>query len=169
VVTIPPENVNSNTALSTGVLRLAGFWAPRTEDVTQVRMVTHTQAAAATPTLVRMGLYVANADFSSYALVASTPNDTTLFANAGTEYAKAFSARYTLLDGVHYLVGALVVTSTTAPTVACVITSTVGLNAAMVRGPIRAASLSGQTDLPATIAASALSVGTQVKIYAEVS
>jgi hypothetical protein len=137
-----------------GVLRLTYFTARKTETITQVRVVSGSTAAGATPTVVRFGLYsvAANGDI---ALIASTANDTALLATINTAYTKALSASVDLVAGTRYAFGILVVSAATMPTFLCLATTIGGseLNVA----PRISALIAGQADLPASVANASLS------------
>src|SRR5215207_4562461 len=80
----------SNVTRVSGVLGLTFFSARKTESISQIRM-TCGNVAAASITLCRIGIYsvAGNGDIT---LVASTPNDTALFAATFTRYTKSLSA-----------------------------------------------------------------------------
>ncbi len=152
----------ANISLSTGTLRLTFFTARKTETVTQMRMYGGT-AAAATPSLVRFGVYTvaANGDLT---LVASTPNDTTLFSVASTANTKTFSVALAKTAGQRYAAAALVVTATTAPqVVGCVIGNSSGNSAT---APRLSGALFSQTDLPSSISAGSVLIDASTP-YAE--
>jgi hypothetical protein len=168
-VTTLPRHVmgqNTNVALgaASGNLRLAYFTAPRAEVWTQVGWVGGTVAAAATPTLVRWGLYsvAANGDLT---LVASTPNDTTLFAVASAVGAKSFSVAYAAVAGQRYAIGILVVSGVAIPSI-----QGVSLNQATVQAslaPRITGVIPAQADLPlsalaGTVNASNAAFGAQI-------
>lgn len=146
VVTVPTAS---------GSLILTPFNGKLQQPSTQVRVVTGSTAAGATPTLCRIGLYQITTILGilTGTLVASTPNDTTLFAAANTPYTKAWSVAVTPQPGQRYAVGTLVVTGAAAPTF-------VGqqfMNAAEAAlSPRMAGTLTAQADLPATWVDSAL-------------
>lgn len=129
-------------------LRLTYFTARKTETVTQVRLVSGTTAAGATPTLVRVGVYsvAGNGDLT---LIASIANDTTLLAASSTGYTRALTAPFSKVAGQRYAVGTLVVTATTAPTLMGngFVSSEAGMP------PKMGALVAAQADLPATITA----------------
>lgn len=132
--------------IGTGALRLCYFTSWKDEVVTQTRVTSGSTAAGATPTLIRMGLYLI-AENGNGTLVAATPNDTTLLAASLTVYTKAFSAPYRMLRGQRYAHALVVVTAATAPTMAGagVIAVAEGNMAPKINGVI-----GGQTDLPAS-------------------
>lgn len=72
-------------------------------------------AAAATPSLIRIGLYTVSG--TTLTLVASTPNDTSLFAAANTAYTKALSATYTTVPEQRYAAGLLIISAATMPSI----------------------------------------------------
>jgi hypothetical protein len=145
--------------MTSQALRLTYFTAPRTKTITQIRAVTTSSgAAAATPTLCRYGLYSV-APNGDLALVASTPNDTTLFAANATSYPKALSASYQILAGQRYAVAPLVVSGATVPNL-------MGVNLSVTSeaflDPRMAAVVFSQADLPATILNAALTATTSM-------
>jgi len=142
--------VTSNTVpMSTTVLRLAYFRARKTESVTQVRAISGTTAAAATPSLCRLGVYSVDGS-GNLALVGSTANDTSLFAGASTVYTRSLSAPFTKTAGSVYAFGILVVSDVTMPTV-CGIVSALGA-AEVGLAPRITGFVAGMSDLPATVA-----------------
>ena len=139
-------------------LRLNGFRCKRTEVVTKMTVVCST-GAAATPTLIRYGVYQRGSD-RNYTLIASTPNDApaTMLSVANTPYPKNFSQPFTKVRGEEYLTGVLVVTPAALPTLYghSVVNAQNNIITFGTPDPVRLASLSGQSDLPATLTAAAL-------------
>jgi hypothetical protein len=64
--------------------------------------------ALGSPTLCRMGIYSVDSGGNLSGLIASTPNDTTLFTSSYTGYAKALSSPVTLTLGTRYAFALLV-------------------------------------------------------------
>jgi hypothetical protein len=144
---------NGGVAQGNQALRLAYFTAKKSETITQVKLATSSTAAAATPTLIRVGIYTvaANGDLT---LVASTPSDTTLLAAASTAYAKALSAALAKVDGQRYAVGVLVVTGAAAPTIQGASGGDAYAQSGSLGNGQRISGLvAGQADLPSTITA----------------
>lgn len=132
--------------LSSQTMRLAYFTARKSETVTQARVIVGSTAAAATPTLIRFGVYTVDSG-GALALIASTANDTALLSVTQTAYTKAFSASWSKVQGTRYAAGALVVTGAAAPNiygVAPAVSTEAG------QDPKLGASIGGQTDLPAS-------------------
>jgi hypothetical protein len=136
----------------TGTMRLSYFTARKSETTTQIRVISGSTAAAATPTLVRIGLFTIDASDGG-TLVASTVSDTALFAATNTAYTRSWSSSYAKTAGARYAVGVLVVTGAAAPTLAGV-----NFSAAAEGGiaPRISANVSSQTDLPASFVAGSL-------------
>lgn len=153
VTAIPRWLCGSATTISlgaSGTVRFMFFQAPRTETITQVATVTGGTAAAATPTLCRMGVYSVGAN-GDLTLVGSHANDTALFAGTATRYAKTLTTPFALNAGTWYAFAVLVVTGGTLPTF-----NGVGLNASTAQAalaPRLTGQLAGQTDLPASVLA----------------
>lgn len=154
------EVTTSNSPSATQTIRLTYFTATKSETYNQIAITSGATAAAATPTLVRIGIYeeASNGDLT---LIASTPNDTTLFAAITTAYAKALSAPVSISKGNRYAVGILVVTAVAAPSFygnSSLIGSLAGAF------PRISSQLTAQADLPASIPTASLS-SSAVNIY----
>lgn len=137
--------------LANQALRLSYFTAGRTEPITQVRSIAAV-AAAATPTLCRIGIYSEAAN-GNLTLIHHTANDTTLWSSTNL-YTKDLNTTFNKITGFRYAVGALCVTAFTAPTMAGALMSNGALQSL---APRCAASVGGQTDLPSSISAGNLS------------
>lgn len=151
----PRISISQSNSSGSGNLRLAFFTARKTETITQVVAFTGTTAAAATPTLCRIGIYsvAANGDLT---LVASTANDTTLFASTSTAYTRTLSASWSKVAGTRYAIGALVVSGATMP---MLIGTSVIVSAVAAGPPLISAAISGQTDLPASVLSASVTAG----------
>jgi hypothetical protein len=136
-----------NVPLTSTSMRLAFFTARKTESISQVRFWSGSTAAAATPTLIRVGVFTEAAD-GSIALLASTVNDTTLLAAVNASNTKSFSSTWTKTAGQRYGVGILVVSATTMPTFLGVL----GNGGDNFQPPKLSALVTGQSDLPASVA-----------------
>lgn len=139
-------------------LRLAFFTCRKGLLTTQVRLLSGGTAAAATPTLCRIGLYRIAPDANNVltgTLVASTANDTALFAASGTTYTKSWSAPYQMQAGQRYALAVLVVTAVAAPTL---VGRTMLSTDEASLPPRLSGVLAAQADLPATFTDSALAV-----------
>lgn len=147
---------NTLMTASNQSLRIGWFTARKSQAITQVRVVTGTTAAAATPTLIRYGVYQELADTSG-SLVASTANDTALLAVVGTQYPKALSVGFSTVAGVRYGIGVLVVTGAAAPTLVGIAPNASLENSLL---PRISTLVGGQADLPATISAATLNAST---------
>lgn len=145
-------------APATGVLALSYFTAKKTETINNISVVVGTTAAAATPTLIRWGIWDVNAtDDSLVSLLASTPNDTTLLAAPNTQYTKALSAPWNKIAGKRYVFGQLVVSAFTMPIMCGFnITSTNAVQSFAALVPRRFARVNAQSDLPFSVAAGSL-------------
>lgn len=153
-----PRSDASNTAQATssGVVRLTYFTPQVTYTATNALTYVGATAAGATPTLCKVGFYTvaSNGDLT---LVASTANTTSLWSGSvTTEYSTALSASYTFIAGQRYAAAALVVTGAAAPTLMG--GSGSASSALNARAPRISASLSAQTDLPASISSGSLTV-----------
>lgn len=164
------ESVYDRTQTSTGAaattqqLRLCGFTARASQNITQVRVVTGATAAAATPSLCRIGVYSRNGA-NLYTLVASHANDTALFAAANTTYTKTFTAPFDKVAGVDYVVAILIVSAVAFPTFIAppVAANTAFQTDAQLLQPVMSGVVAAQADLPATFAGATI---TNAPVYA---
>lgn len=160
VETIPRNSININTLalVASQSLRLTYFTARKSFTSAQVRVPTGNIAAGATPTLIRLGLYSIAADGSA-TLVASTANDTTLFALQATAYTRSWSTPVSVVQNQRYALGILVVTSATIP-------NFLGYNgqsaSEMNVAPRLCGALGSQADLPASYADASLTTTAQM-------
>lgn len=152
---------------ASGNLRLTHFTARKTGAVGQVRLITGSTGAAATPTLVRVGVYAEAAD-GGLALIGATVNDTALFSAAATTYTKALAAAAQVTQGRRYAVGVLVVSAAALPTFAGVAGASAGgiSSSELAITPRINGNLAGQTDLPSTITTGSVAASGTGLLYA---
>lgn len=157
---------NQSTGAS-GDLRLTYFTARKTETITQVRTYAGSTAAAATPTLCRIGVWTADLAGALLALVGSVASDVALWAVAGTEYTSTLTVPWAKVAGQRYAWGPLIVTAAARPTMPGfnMAGDVGGFRAEAARSPRLSGLLTGQADLPATATAASLG-GTGVVFYA---
>ena len=142
------EDVSTSGLGSTsGTMYLTFFTATDRLTSTQVAVPSGGTAAAATPTLVRFGLYAVDG-IGNLTLIASTVNDTTVFAAANTYYSKSWSSPVTVHKGQRYALGVLVVSAAAMPQFAGLSTSfIVAATAPRICGQVVS-----QSDLPSSVA-----------------
>jgi hypothetical protein len=152
--TMDRRYASGTVSVTSQQMRLSFFTAPRAETISTLAVATGSTAAAATPTLCRMGIYsvAGNGDLT---LVASTANDTTLFASASTRYSKALSASYNAILGQRYALAVLVVTGVATPTLIGFSLSS-AMNVALTTSPRLTAVVAGQADLPNSVLSASL-------------
>lgn len=138
-------------------LSLTYFRAKRNRAVTQVAARTGATAASGV-TLARLALYTVAAD-GALTLVASTANDTTLFAATFTKYTKALQAGYSFVAGQLYASGVLV-DATTLPTFHGQYLSNEGYDA-----PRMVAGISSQANPAASYAAGQAKDANNTRLY----
>lgn len=158
---VPTANFQAIAASQ--AMLVQGFTAQRTELVGNVRTWTATTAAAATPTLVRWGVYRFDAVTQAWQLIAATPNDTALFAATNTQYTKAFTTPWLKTAGQRYALAVLIVTAAALPSFQALSVNLVASYNTGLLGahPFVCASLVGQADLPQSFTpAAAAAAGT---------
>lgn len=146
------------TTGGSGRLHLTYFTARATQVITQTLTATSTTAAAATPTLCRIGLYAIDGAKAG-TLVASTANDTTLWSASFATYTRALTTGATVTAGQRYALGLLVVTAGALPTFyGNGATPQLGATFGVGASPRLSGFLASQTDLPASFTDAALTV-----------
>ncbi|HEY9417892.1 MAG TPA: hypothetical protein VIQ30_24295, partial [Pseudonocardia sp.] len=150
---------------STQTLRLTYFVARKSETTTQVRIISGSTAAAATPTLCRIGLYSIDGSGNG-TLVASIASDTALFAATNTAYTRSWSSSYAKVAGQRYALGVLVVSSAALPTIAGIAFATAA-GTELGIDPRLTGSIGAQADLPSTFTAGSVAVSPS-RMYAAI-
>lgn len=143
-------------------LRLTHFTARKTEPSAQVRIETGPTSSSGL-TLGRVGLYEVGPS-DTLTLVASTDNDPSLAGAANAQHTRKWTSAFTLRRGRRYAIGVLFVGARTPSLVGGVVGDT-NLNLT-ARAPRMAATVANQSNLPATVAGSALA-NTGRLVYAE--
>ena len=146
---LPRLNVNGSQSLNaSGSLHLTYFTARKTETINNVQMVTDSTAATGV-TLARMGVYSVDPGTGNLTLVAATANDVNLFNGAYSAFQRALTTPFNKVKGTRYAFAVLVV-GTGMPNLSAIITPA-GIDASAA--PRLNGLVTGQADLPATIAA----------------
>jgi hypothetical protein len=158
---VPPSRVLAFSGslaqpLSTGRLMLHFFTAEKTETVTAIETYTGGTAAVATPTLIRLGIYQIDGAGNG-TLIASTPNDLTLYTTTFTTYLRTLTPSFAKVRGQRYAVALLCVSAVGVPG----IYSATGGGAApsdtmLGRSPRIGGMLAGQTDLPGSFTSASI-------------
>lgn len=155
-----PRWAASNFGVSTGPSGTAwfSFFTPsQAKTFSTIRTSSGDTAAAATPTVARVGLYTS--DGTTLTLVARTANTTSLWAATFTAYntalatAGGFPASYTVVPGQRYAWGLVVVSAAAMPTLYGVLPVHGDI---MALAPMLSKSLAAQADLPTSQAISGL-------------
>lgn len=147
-----------------GELLLTMFTAKKTESISKLYIVSGSTANAATPTLVRVGVYEFDSTANQWNLVGSSANDTTLFSATFSTYTVNLSTSFTKTAGKRYAIGILIVS---AVAVAKFYGNAAVSSSITFVEPKISAKQTGLSDLPATIAPGAM-LGSPLGIYAEV-
>jgi hypothetical protein len=159
---------STSNAPATQAVCLVYFTARRTETITQVRITTGSGTTPGTITsLSRIGVY-SEAGNGDLTLVASTVNDTSLFATNSTEYTKSFAGSFSKTAGQRYAVAVLIVSTNTLPTfIGPHPNNSAAVGTMYGRAPRVAGQITGQTDLPGTSAAGTITSPAPRMFYAE--
>ena len=155
-LTGPRSDFSSTSAPVSQKLVLSYFTAARAETWTNASAITG-GTVPNTITLSRFGLYAVSADNEDLTLVASSVNDTALFATQSSLRTKAFAIPYVSAEGARYALGILIV-ATTCPNFVTTAPGGVAAITAVEKAvkPRLTGEIAGQADLPSTIANSAL-------------
>lgn len=157
--TTPRKYVAGNIAGPTSTdLRLSYFTARKSEAITQVRTYVGSTAAAATPTLCRIGIWTAGLDGALLALVGSTANDVALWSVVGLEYTTPLQTPWAKVAGQRYAWAPLIVTAGARPTFAghTIASDGGGFRTESGRSPRITAVSAGNADLPTAVAVGGL-------------
>lgn len=147
--TIPRVAAQASITLTSGTM-LLGYLTPGMDIASASSLIVYSgTAASATMTLGRLGLYSVDAS-GNLTLVQGSASDTSLLAAANTEYVKAITGTV-VARGVRLAVGILAV-GTTAGSVRGA-SGIAALTSSVVR---MAAAVTGQSDLPASVAVGSL-------------
>lgn len=120
---------------------------------------------ATSPTLIRLGLYTADSA-GAVTLVARTASDTTLFSTASTYWTRSFAtaggypATYAVTAGSRYAL-AFCITATSLPSIMAFLGNSVYL----WQSPRVTAYLTGQTDLPTSVASNGFTTTVNNQVY----
>lgn len=147
---------SNTTPLVSGQAMFSFFTADKTAPITTITTFTGSVAAGATPTVCRLGVWQVASD-DALTPVASTVNDTALWAATFTPYPKVFSSGFTMIAGVRYAAGAICVSGATMPQFQSIIvggTSIMSTN--LFTTPAYLALLDAQVNLPGVVAAASL-------------
>ena len=144
----------STFGTATGVLRFSYFRSRKTEAITQMKVVTGGTAAAATPTLVRFGVYTVDLPTGDLTLAAAIANDTTLCASTNTSYTRTLTSTFNKKADTVYAAAFLIVTAATAPTMYATVWSLNATERAVDQRP--SAIVNSQTDLPSSVSNASL-------------
>lgn len=173
------NGANSGVLVS-GRMHLTFWQAPYTFTITKFRTVSGGTAAAATPTLCRVGLYSVPDDWntaSPVTCVAACASDTALWANTFTVYDRALAANtvggqamptsYQVVAGKYYATGILCVSAGAVPSFYATQYVMDSVSALFAQFPRSVSVLNSQTDLPLNTSLSALSNSTAA-VYSQV-
>lgn len=135
----------SYVTMASGTAVFSYFRAKQSITIASLKAYTGSTAAAATPTTIKLGVYSVDEATGDLTLLASTANDTTLFAATFTGYTKALSAPVALTAGNRYAYGILEVSGAAVATLQGVVFA--GFQAEFFREPRLSAIVASQTDL----------------------
>lgn len=133
-------------------LQLTYFTAKNTETITSVTAYSGSTAAGATPTVCQYAIYSVDSSTENLTLLASTANDTALFASTNTAYLKTLDTPFSKVSGSRYAVAVLVVTAAATPTfVGQVPSGITPVNTRFADKPRLAGYLASQTSIPSSV------------------
>lgn len=160
-------SLGSTGLLASGTLYLSFFRACKPATLSRWDAATTTQGFAATPTLIRGGLYIVDS-LGNLTLAAASANDTTIGTAGSTKFGKVFTAPVAVEFGRLYAWGFLVVSGATMATLLGPTVAFGSQNVAMLSDPRVNGILSAQADLPASIAFASVAASNQL-LWAELS
>ena len=146
--TLPRYAAGASITLASGTLLLGYVTAPVNLSATSI-VVGSASAASATVTLGRVGVWSVDGS-GNLTLLQGSVNDTALLGSVSTLYTKTIAAA-ALTRGSRYAVGVLIVGSTAGS-----VRGASGISGITSLAPVMAAAVTGQTDLPASVAVGSL-------------
>lgn len=151
---------NESVTMPTGTIRFRWFTAMATESITRIRTISGGTAAAATPTLCRVGIYSVDPTTGNLALLVACASDTALWAATNTAYTSTLTSTFSKIAGTRYAFAMLCVSGVATPTMQGgpplgMFNGSVGISLPQTSG-IR----TGRTDLDAAITAASISQNT---------
>lgn len=156
----------TNTTMVSGRIVFTYFTAAYDQTVRSLGAYTGSAAAAATPSLCRLGLYAVDPLTEDLTLLTQTANDTTMFDSSATRFVRPVEVAVDVVAGGRYAFAPICVSAAAMPSLYS--SGVAGGSGVTSQVPPRVqAQLSGQADLPATVANSGLAVA-GVGYYGEV-
>lgn len=150
VSSMPRTAVQAYPNPPSGWVTLNCFTADKSMTVNNLTTICGT-AAAATPTLCRLGIYSIDGS-NNLTLIGSTANDTTLWSSA-TSYTKALTSGVAITQGSRYALATLIVSSAAVANLG----GYWGVGSEGIVSPMTGVMVNGKSDLPASITAASLS------------
>lgn len=150
---VPIDSINGAISMTSGVIVFTYYEALQDLLIANLAAATSNAAAAATPTMCRLGQYSVDPSTGNLTLLAATTNDTAMFAAIGTEYTKALDVPVSEVKGTVYARAILVISGAAMPTIMAQVAlgGQDSFNRATNRRPHRSSILVGQTDLPSSV------------------
>lgn len=159
--------LGSTGVLASGTLYLSFFRACKAATLSRWDAATTTQGFAATPTLIRGGLYTVDS-LGNLTLAAASASDTTIGTAGSTKFGKVFATPLAVEFARWYAFGFLAVSGTTMATLLGPNVAFGSHNISMLSDPRVNGVVSGQSDLPASITAGSVAASNQL-LWAELS
>lgn len=149
--TFPRLFINNQTALASGSINFSVFTSRSDATINTLRVANH-DAAGATPTLIRAGVWEWNDDTDSGTLVASSANDTSKFSAGQSVNTFTLSSPWNKRKGIKYAIGVLVVSGFAMPSQVGIVRGFTGAVGDMLNSGQRLAGImGGNADLPTTL------------------
>lgn len=162
------DPTGTSSLSGSGQVKLTYFTARQSGTYTKIRTIGVSAGSGGTVTLAKMAIYsiAGNGDLT---LLAVTANDTTLWAAANTAYERATTASFNLVKGTRYAFAAVQIGNTSMPALSgkSISGSSAG-QAELGATPRLAGNVSGQTDIPNSIAAGSISNAGSVQYFVAV-
>lgn len=160
-------SLGSTGALSSGTLYLSYFRACKAATVSRWDSATTTSGFAATPTLIRAGLYSVDS-LGNLTLQAASANDTTIGTAGSTKFGKVFATALAVDFGRWYAFGFLATSGAAMATLLGPNVAFGSQNISMLSDPRVNGIVTGQSDLPASVAFGSVAASNQYA-WAELS
>lgn len=150
--------ISANVPLTSQQIRFTYITARKSEIINTLSTFTGATAAGATPTLCRVGVYSVDSKNGNLTLMAACANDTALWNAPNARFDKSLTTPWRKQAGTRYALACLCVSVAALPVLqggGSGSTTTV-ISDLMNLEPRLVAALSGQADLPASVASASL-------------
>jgi hypothetical protein len=150
---------NESITMPSGTVKFRFFTAIRSETITRIRTIAGGTAAAATPTLCKVGVYEVDPQTDNLSNLVASANTTSLWSVVNGANTTTLAANFNKRAGQRYAAAALCITAGATPVLQGGPPLGLFNGSEGLQHPVVNAVLAAQADLPATVAYASLGQG----------